>query len=71
VTAAFLSPFVDAQRTTALTQGTFKPTPTVAPQKAATKPVAQIEQRQVAEPVKETVSKCTCDMRRERRERRS
>lgn len=70
VTAAFLSPFVDAQRTTPLTQGTFKKSGTVAPQKTAEKPVESVVKPQVLEPVKEPVSKCTCETRRERRERR-
>jgi len=53
VTAAFLSPFVDAQRTTPLTQGTFKAAATVAPQKRAEEPVkpdtVKIEKPQVVE----------------------
>ena len=61
VTAAFLSPFVDAQRTTPLTQGTFKKTGTVAPQKTAEKPVESVVKPQVVEPLKESVSKCTCE----------
>jgi hypothetical protein len=53
VTAAFLSPFVAAQRTTPLTQGTFKAAATVGPQKRAEKPVkpvkVEIEKPQVVE----------------------
>ena len=61
VTAAFFSPFVDAQRTTPLTQGTFKAAATVAPQKRAEKPVQplpveiekpQVVERHVAKPAK-------------------
>lgn len=70
VTAAFFSPFVDAQRTTPLTQGSFKKTGMVAPQKTAEKPVQSVVKPQVVEPLKEPVSKCTCESRRERRERR-
>lgn len=70
VTAAFLSPFVDAQRTTPLTQGTFKNAATVAPQKTAEQPVESVAKPQVVEPMKEPISKCTCETRRERRERR-
>lgn len=71
VTAAFLTPFVDAQRSTPLTQSTFKKTESVAGPKAADKPVETVIEPQIAEPAKEPVSKCTCETRRERRERRS
>jgi hypothetical protein len=64
VTAAFL------QRTTPLTQGAFKKTATVAPQKTADQPVESVAKPQVVEPMKEPISKCTCETRRERRERR-
>lgn len=70
VTAAFFSPFVDAQRTTPLTQGAFKKPTTVAPQKTTEQKVENVVKPQVVEPMKEPVSEHTCETRRERRERR-
>jgi len=59
VSAAVLSPFVNAQRTTPLTQGDFKPAATVAPQSTAETPVERepaveplVVERHVVKPVK-------------------
>lgn len=63
VSAAMLTPFVDAQKTTTLTQGTFKRVATVAPQKIAHKPLPKLEK--VEPMLLEQPSKCTCVTRKQ------
>ena len=58
VTAAVFTPFVDAQRTTTLTQGTFRRAATVAPQKTADKPLPKVEK--VEPSAIEPPTTCTC-----------